>query len=483
MAGGTPAGQPLAAIIDPRYADRLVIPRGMGIGLHAEGPEKDGMIPGAWYEGANPGTWVSIILPDVIAPSILQSYGTIVNTLDRVEAASLCYLIAFDLDHFELGYELGTDHPRVNWSDRVAEPMRNPDCRGPMASTASRRSLQSGRIRPDIVPKTVATFIGGFKRTHGAFKFGDLARRNHGSHYGFIENGVVFSKLQPGLATVFVLDDGSVGMKTWTETDNALLARIRHARQNGVPLVEARDAARDGAESDEGSRAPVPGSLVNNWGAGNWSGSEDEKLRTMRAGLALQTSHGKRFLIYAVFSDATPSAMARVFQSYRTNYAMLLDMNALEHTYLAVYRTVWRRAGRRSPADRDERAGSGALRRARPALSRLFRQPGLLLCGAQRRASGQTMRRLVIAGSWMLVLPVLFATGAPPTVAQQVREQNEALFRQLQQVRGLTDSQLDCGSTDLRTVRLHQPGESSGHAPPRDAGAVPGEARSAGRSL
>src|SRR4029077_9745247 len=71
---------------------------------------------------------------------------------------------------------------------------------------------------------------------------------------------------------------------------------------------------------------------------GNWSGSEDEKLRTMRAGLSIQTSHGKRFLLYAVFSDATPSAMARVFQAYQTDYAMLLDMNALEHTYLAVYR-------------------------------------------------------------------------------------------------------------------------------------------------
>jgi hypothetical protein len=58
----------------------------------------------------------------------------------------------------------------------------------------------------------------------------------------------------------------------------------------------------------------------------------------MRSGAALQTSGGKRFLIYAVFTDATPSAMARVFQAYRCDYAMLLDMNALEHTYLAVYR-------------------------------------------------------------------------------------------------------------------------------------------------
>jgi hypothetical protein len=30
--------------------------------------------------------------------------------------------------------------------------------------------------------------------------------------------------------------------------------------------------------------------------------------------------------------------MARVFQAYACQYAMLLDMNALEHTYLALYR-------------------------------------------------------------------------------------------------------------------------------------------------
>jgi hypothetical protein len=29
--------------------------------------------------------------------------------------------------------------------------------------------------------------------------------------------------------------------------------------------------------------------------------------------------------------------MARVFQGYGCRYAMLLDMNALEHTYLALY--------------------------------------------------------------------------------------------------------------------------------------------------
>jgi hypothetical protein len=78
---------------------------------------------------------------------------------------------------------------------------------------------------------------------------------------------------------------------------------------------------------------------VSHWGDGNWSGSEDKKLRSLRSGAALQElASGKRYLIYAVFTTGTPSSMARVFQAYRCRYAMLLDMNALEHTYLAIYK-------------------------------------------------------------------------------------------------------------------------------------------------
>ena len=116
-------------------------------------------------------------------------------------------------------------------------------------------------------------------------------------------------------------------MKTWSEADDPLLPRIRYARQNGVPLVEP----------DPATAAPAPGALVARWGPGNWSGSADGELRTLRAGACLQEAAGKRFLVYGWFSTATPSAMARVFQAYGCRYAMLLDINALEHTYLAVY--------------------------------------------------------------------------------------------------------------------------------------------------
>lgn len=322
-------GYPIGAALDPQCANRLLMPSNLGITLSQRNPEKNGVIPGAWYAAAgNPGIYVSVLQPDFIDSAILKSYRTVVNSLDRVEASSLCYLIAFDLGRYKVGYALGTEHPGVGWSERVTGAVRDPHLPGPDGIGNIAPLVSTGLIQPNAARRTVATFAAGFKRTHGAFRYGELALRNHGSHYGSIENGVVFSKLQPGLATIFVRNDGFVDMKKWTDADNGALEQIRYARQNGVPLIEF----------DAASGASVPGPLVARWGAGNWSGSEDKKLRTLRAGIALQESHSKRFLIYAVFSDATPSAMARVFQAYRCRYAMHLDMNALEHTYLAVYR-------------------------------------------------------------------------------------------------------------------------------------------------
>jgi hypothetical protein len=310
-------------MVNPANADRLITAANLGIALESRDVERIGMAPGAWYPAAgNTGIYVSIMQPNLIAPAILQSYRSLVNTLDNVEASSLVYLIAFDLDRFELGFALGTEHPQVNWSDHLLPQMRDSRLPGPDGIGSIAPLVSTGLISPENGRRTVATFTGGFKRTHGAFRYGDLALGNHGSHYGFIENGVVFSKLQPGLATIFMPNDGSIEMKTWMESDNPLLIGIRFARQNGVPLIETG----------------APGQLVARWGPGNWSGSEDEKLRTIRAGVGIQIGQGKRFLIYAVFSDATPSAMSRVFQAYQCNYAMLTDMNALEHTYLAVYR-------------------------------------------------------------------------------------------------------------------------------------------------
>jgi hypothetical protein len=190
--------------------------------------------------------------------------------------------------------------------------------------------VRTGLLPPEFVTRVAATFTGGFKRTHAGFRYGDLAARNSGSHYGFVEQGVVFSKLVPGLASIVIDTAGKVRLETWQEQGPASLWNVRHARQNGVSIIEP----------DPRTGAPRPGALVRSWGRGNWSGSKDDRLRSLRAGVCLQEREGRRFLIYGYFSTATPSAMARVFQAYGCHYAVHLDMNALEHTYLAVYRLI-----------------------------------------------------------------------------------------------------------------------------------------------
>lgn len=331
-----PNEAPLPALVDAAYTGEVLTSNNFGIALAQ--PHPNGLSPGAWYAAAgNSGVYASILRPNLISPAILESYKSRVNYLDGTEASALCYLVAFDLDRFDLGYALGTEHPKVGWSAHMQPQMRDPKLPGPDGIATIAPLVATGLIAPQYAPRAISAFTAGFKREQGAFKYGELALKNHGTHYGFIENGVVFSRLQPGLSTIFVLEDGSISMKTWTEDDNRLLARIRHARQNGVPIVEW----------DRAAQSTVPGALVKTWGPGNWSGSEDVKLRTMRSGLAIASNGRKRFLIYAVFSSATPSAMARVFQAYRCDYAMLLDMNALEHTYLALYR----RAGPRMYVD------------------------------------------------------------------------------------------------------------------------------------
>jgi hypothetical protein len=324
---GHPASTgPLPALVSPDAAGKTLISANLGISVVGAGK---GLTPGAWYAATGyPGVFVSMLQPGMVAASILRGRESAVSALDSVESSALCYLVAFNMDLFDLGYAGGTEHPAVDWSAHMPSRMRDPQLPGPDGIGTIAPLVATGLVSPDDAPRTIATFTGGFKRTHGAFLYGDFSTRNHATHYGFIESGVVLSTLQPGLATLLVTADGRVDMKTWNDADNAGVKQLRHARQNGVPIVEY----------DEQTHTTVPGRLVNRWGPGNWSGSQDMKLRTIRAGAAIQTNGAQRYLIYAVFSSATPSAMARVFQAYRSRYAMQLDMNALEHTYFAIQR-------------------------------------------------------------------------------------------------------------------------------------------------
>lgn len=323
---GNVRGTPLAdADLRPEAKGVAVIPDSLG--LRVDGAGGDGLALGRWYPIADsPGLYGSVVRASDVAPDIVDRNKTRVNPLDAVEAPSLVYLVAFDMSAHELRFALGTDHPRLSWSPRVPASSRNATLPGPDGVDVPTPLVTTGMVGPVAQGEVVATFAAGFKREHGGFKWGDLSMKNFGSHYGFIENGAVLSKLQPGLSTLYTLDDGSFGMKTWQLQDNALLARIAHARQNGVALIE---------KGTDGQPAVAP--LVRHWGPGNWSGSASAQLRTLRAGACLIEAGGKQYLVYGYFSTATPSAMALVFSAYGCSHALNLDMNAPEHTYMATY--------------------------------------------------------------------------------------------------------------------------------------------------
>lgn len=330
-AWSAPASAPAPALLDAAQSDVAIAPPHLGLDVEAPGPR---LLVGRWYALRGiPGAYFSVLMPEAVNPDIRYGHEASVNPLTAAESSALVYLVAFDLASFDLHFTLGTEHPRLGWSPRPPRESQDRALPGPDGIDSPDPLVITGMVPPTEAARTVAAFAGGFKREHGAFRFGRLAERNHGSHYGFVEQGVVFSKLQPGLATVFTTVSGEVHMDTWP-VDGVRPASIRDARQNGVPLIDY----------DPRRHASFPGALVNVWGEGNWSGSANEDLRTVRAGLCEQDAGERHFLVFAYFSSASPSAMARVFQAYRCRYAMHLDMNALEHTYLAAYVS---QAGRR----------------------------------------------------------------------------------------------------------------------------------------
>lgn len=319
---------PPAATVRGEFVDARIPPEELGLKL--KGTVSSGLAPGAWYSHeARDGVFISAIEARMLQDEVMRSHPDRVRPLDDVEGGALVYLVAFDLERYELGFALGTAHPSVEWSERVAPEMRDSKLPGPDGIGRVEPVVPSGIISPRDAGRTVATFTGGFKREHGAFKWGPLAKRQQGSHYGFIEQGVVFSRLIEGLATLVVRRDGTLEMGVWGQPHLAPLDEVKHARQNGVAIIESRaDKPRDPG---------IPGEFVDNWEDGNWSGSQSSKQRALRAGACIVHSFDHTYLVYGYFSSATPNAMARVFQAYSCSTAMHLDMNALEHTYLAVF--------------------------------------------------------------------------------------------------------------------------------------------------
>ncbi|MCA9568601.1 MAG: hypothetical protein KC656_12200, partial [Myxococcales bacterium] len=265
--------------------DASLVVEELGIPLSG-GPSP--LTAGVFYAtAAQPGIWLA-----ALHPGLVPDAGT--RPLDPVEAVADTLLVLFELDRFDLHFALGTEHPRLDWADRVKPPVRT-DWPGPDGFDGDGPLVRAGSVRPDRGGAVVAAFTGGFKRSHGAFHRGPLATVNRGSHYGFVEDGIVWSRPQPGLASVTVTWDGRVDLGVWTEAQR--VGDYRHVRQNGLPLVV------DGAIGPD----------VYDRLDGNWSGSVEGDARSMRAGLCIRTEGTARQLLYGYFTAATPGAMARVF--------------------------------------------------------------------------------------------------------------------------------------------------------------------------
>lgn len=305
---GAPAPVP---VVDPSVA--LEVP---ALGLPLVGKPAQ-LTAGRFYpvEGA-PGVHVASVTPSLLAG---------LEGAQPLERDATVVFVAFDLGAYTLDFHLGTDHPRLGWADRVPAAKRT-DRAGPDGFDAAGPLQRTGQVGPDDLSFVVATFTAGFKRSHGAFHRGALAQGDGASHFGFIEEGVPFSWLQPGLATLYVTWEGDVGLRTWGEDADLAKSVLRYARQNGAPLVRW-----------DAERGSVIGDLVDNLSDGNWSGSVEGNARSLRAGACLRPGDGRTDLVYGYFTAATPGTMARAFLAAGCRTAMLLDMNALEHTYLSVY--------------------------------------------------------------------------------------------------------------------------------------------------
>jgi hypothetical protein len=313
------------AAIEARYQHTTIPTRHLG--LVTEKSEKS-LLAGQWYPLQNyPAVYASLIMPGMVSREIQSTHRDRVNRLGSGEKKAVVYLMSFSLGKYTLGWGHGTDHPGVGWSSRAVNIIKdNPY--GPDGFDRMDPLITLGNVPPFHWSETIGTFSGGFQKRHSAFRYGELSKENKAHHYGFMQNGVMLSSPTEGLATVVIYKHGSVELKRWTAQDNDKLPRIRHIRQNGVPLIH-RDETGHG----------IPGKYVKHWSRGNWSGTADRQLKAPRGAACIIETPQDNYMVYAYFSGATPSAMARVFQAYGCNFAIQLDLNSPGQAYASLFRT------------------------------------------------------------------------------------------------------------------------------------------------
>ena len=258
---------------------------------------------GKWYETKmHTGIFVGLFKPGLIHPEVIRVDRHKANAITTDEKQMRVYMTAYDLEMYAPEYTVGTEEPKIT----------NPELKDKL--------VPIGSIPPYDLSQSVGVFIGGFKSRHGKINRGPYK----GKTYGFIEKGVELSKMSSGLATAYLKYDGSFHVEKWPEhhtMQKNLSKEVIAARQNGVMLIDNYRIGR----------------FVNNWGHGNWSGSAERSLKTMRSGICIQEKGSKRFLIFMAFMAATPSTMAQTMQAFDCKTAMHLDMNAYMYMHNAIY--------------------------------------------------------------------------------------------------------------------------------------------------
>lgn len=332
---------------------RTVLNKGLQIQRPELGIELDGDVGelielGQWYQTAMyPDIFLSFMSYDRVHPDVLGKHKARLRPLTAGEEENLAYLMAFDLESFELHFSLGTRHPdlyptKFELLDAAAATWRQQVEGGQQdAANSSRVDVQApsalvtiGSVPPWHLRDAVAVFTGGFKSRHGRFRWGP----HRGKSYGYAQAGVEVKALSPELATLYTDINGYSQLLSWPidpVLQGILRSQMLSARQNGVLML------------DEGK----PTWYLKTWGAGNWSGNSRGELRSMRSAVCLvpksggsvaragsRAQAGRHYLIYGFFSGATPSAMAKILESYGCSQAMHLDMNAYIHTLAALFR-------------------------------------------------------------------------------------------------------------------------------------------------
>ena len=263
---------------------------------------------GDWYPAEqHKGVYASIMTPSALDKSVLDEFRG--KKITDEEKDNLVYLTAYDLSKFSTEFVVGSRYPALEKDHMIKDSGEEADAIVPV-----------GKIPPYKLKNSVAVFIGGFKRQHGMFKYGP----HRGKTYGYIQNGVELAKMSPGLATMVSYKNGDVDIIRWPkkgEMEKRLRRRVTSARQNGVFLI------KDG----------LPGKFINSWGAGNWSGSSTGRLTTLRSAVCIQEKEDKKYLLFAAFTGATPSTVAKVMSSYSCSTAMHLDMNAYMYVHNALF--------------------------------------------------------------------------------------------------------------------------------------------------